>query len=133
MAAIRDMCREVLRVVNVQDNALYRTEVFQTHTPIPQARAVLWKDHLQSVLEAKRAGRELPPPPEPLDSSDPRTFSRCHACRDTGWIEGQCKGGVERSCGRTSHRQFVSEGNKSFFVGACGYPHPYASRCHCRR
>lgn len=130
LAVVRAMCREVLSVVVAQTDAIKRTDTL-TYEPLPQARAKMWKDHLAAVLQAKRRGEEPPPAPVALDSTDPRSTFRCHACLDAKWVFGECKGGSARTCGRPDTNRYVAEDKKAYFLAACRVPHTFARRCHC--
>jgi hypothetical protein len=131
LVVVRDMCREILRVEGSQQDAAYRTEVASAYQPVSQSRARLWIDHLRATIDAMKQHKPLPPKPDVLDSTDPRTFHRCHACRDTEWVEHRCPGGVNRTCGRTTHARFISVGKTSHFEASCRVSHMFLTRCSC--
>jgi hypothetical protein len=66
--------------------------------------------------------------PQPPVDSDPRTWHRCHACADVGFIVRMCPGPPASDCGRGPAGYY----RDGIYLAPCRHAHTVAQTCHCR-
>jgi hypothetical protein len=66
--------------------------------------------------------------PEVPHDADPRTWHRCHACADVGFIIRTCPGPPNSTCGRGSSGYY----RDGIYTGPCRHAHTVAQKCECR-